>query len=378
MSHRNRTATATTTTYASPFEQLRRRDAPTMSTSALANGRRAESGYAAAAGASTLSTGVRVEGPNRMRTLARLLRKPTDYMDCPKFADADAEREIFEEKVQIPKPDVSWYDPLMCELSGGTQDTRRQVGVVRRLTGKQEQLIFRRYNYARFRVRQIQDQLGVTDTSPARREPTQTEAEELLRWNAHAEFLREQIAETNVGLVLAMARRTRVRTVDFVDLVSEGNMALLRAIDKFNAELGHKFSTYACQSIVKAFSRLALKQSRHRDRFPVEFDPELENSTWEDSRRFDFEKDCADHVGEIVRANLANLTETELTVIKYRFGLQGEGDDGNTLTLSQVGQLVGLGKERVRQIQVRALLKIKNELEGEITGHRFALEDLEE
>jgi len=266
----------------------------------------------------------------------------------------------------------------MCELPGGTQAPRRQVGVVRRLTGKQEQLIFRRYNYARFQVRRIQDALGVTNDAPARREPTHEEAEALLQWNAKAEFLREQIAETNVGLVLAMARRTRVRTVDFVDLVSEGNMALLRAIDKFNAELGHKFSTYACQSIVKAFSRLALKQSRHRDRFPVEFDPELENSTWEDTRRVDFEKDCADHVGEIVRANLANLTETELTVIKYRFGLHGEGDDGNTLTLSQVGQLVGLGKERVRQIQVRALLKIKNELEGEITGYRFSLEDLEE
>ena len=76
----------------------------------------------------------------------------------------------------------------------------------------------------------------------------------MLRWYRTAKGYREQIAETNLALVLAMAKRTRMSEVDFADLVSEGNMALLRSVDKFDCRRGFKFSTYACRAILKAFS----------------------------------------------------------------------------------------------------------------------------
>ncbi|MFG0328705.1 MAG: sigma-70 family RNA polymerase sigma factor [Phycisphaerales bacterium] len=303
--------------------------------------------------------------PEDRELLNRLLVEPMDYMESPYFEEDDAERLIFDDAPEIPLPKVGWYQPAM-EQNDLVKDRRPATKFV--LTKKQEKALFRKYNYARFRVRLVQDELGVGDEYGSR-EPSEAEIMELLRWGGLASALREQIAESNLALVLAMARRTRMKEVEFQELVSEGNMALLRAIDKFNADLGNKFSTYACQAIIKGFSRLALKQSKHRERFPVEYDPSFENVGREEGDRTEFEKDCAEELGEIVKQNRAGLTDVERVVIESRFGI-GDRADGPTLTLGQVGQLIGVGKERVRQIQVRALAKIRQELEEHFIAGR--------
>src|SRR5204862_7896176 len=116
-------------------------------------------------------------------------------------------------------------------------------------------------------------------------------ATQLVDWHHKMEHFREYLTRTNLALVLAMAKRTRLGDIDFAEVVSEGNMALLRAVDKFNVDRGFKFSTYACRAILKAFSRTSMKHSRHRTRFPVEFEPDLEKSDWSDVRRNDVEED---------------------------------------------------------------------------------------
>jgi RNA polymerase primary sigma factor len=161
--------------------------------------------------------------------------------------------------------------------------------------------------------------------------------------------------------VLAMAKRTRLGDVDFAEIVSEGNMALLRAVDKFNIDRGFKFSTYACRAILKAFSRTAMKHGRHRMRFPVEFEPDLEKSDWSDKRRDEVEDDCIDELKQIVDRNLAELTNVEQTVIRRRFNW--EQKEETPLTLEEVGKIIGVTKERVRQIQNKALVKIRAVME---------------
>ena len=158
-----------------------------------------------------------------------------------------------------------------------------------------------------------------------------------------------------------MAKRTRLGDVDFAEIVSEGNMALIRAVDKFNVDRGFKFSTYACRAILKAFSRTALKSSRHSTRFPVEFEPDMEKSDWQDRRRGAVEEDCIDELKAIVNRNLADLSQVEETVIRRRFNWKQEDD--SPLTLEEVGQIIGVTKERVRQIQNKALAKIRTVLE---------------
>jgi RNA polymerase primary sigma factor len=299
--------------------------------------------------------------------LASLLSSEQDFIDSPAFYEDDAIKKIYDEAPEIPKPDTSWYHPVMDDLSGRTRTIKTAQQVI--LTGAQEKVLFHQFNYARYRVWKLQQEVWST---PARK-PTPEQAEEILRWYRRADLIREQIANTNLALVLAMAKRTRMSEVDFADLVSEGNMALLRAVDKFDAGRGYKFSTYACRAILKAFSRQGMKLSKYRQRFPTDFDPKLERSNFLETKRSTFERDAADEVKRIVLDNRADLTDVERTVIEHRFGLEAaEGE--KPMTLEQVGQIIGVTKERVRQIQNKAMEKIRIQLEANFLGTRPLVE----
>lgn len=303
--------------------------------------------------------------------LAQILATEQDFIDSPVFREPEAERKIYDEAPAVAKPDTSWYHPVMDDLSPGKSRTVKSAQQVI-LTGAEERVLFHQFNFARFRVWTIQNEIKASAT----KKPTSDQAEEVLRWHRKAEMIREQIAETNLALVLAMAKRTRMSEVDFADLVSEGNMALLRAVDKFDAGRGYKFSTYACRAILKAFSRQGMKLSKYRQRFPTDFDPKLEKSNFLEMKRNTFEKDAAEEVKRIVLDNRADLTDVERTVIEHRFGLES-GDGDKPMTLEQVGQIIGVTKERVRQIQNKAMEKIRVELETNFLGTRKAEEAAE-
>ena len=287
-----------------------------------------------------------------LEILAIILEKPMDYMDSEEFRRNRAEKRIYSEE-EIQQPDVTWYRPLMDDLLPSRGAGNRQGKSVL-LSGQQERILFLKFNYARFRIRGIQDTLG-------KALPDLKTAQEILRWHEIASRYRQQIAETNLALVLAMAKRTRMSEVDFADLVSEGNMALLRSVDKFDCERGFKFSTYACRAILKAFSRHGMKFSKYRQRFPTDFDPALEKSNYLETLRALHVEESAAEVRHIVVSNEADLTDVERTVIHHRFGLEAS-DDHSSLTLEQVGQIIGVTKERVRQIQNKALQKIRDAL----------------
>jgi len=288
------------------------------------------------------------------RMLREIMAEPMDYIDSEDFYKSGAESRIYDEAAPIKKPDVAWYRPLMDDLTPTKHVTTKTTGNVL-LTGAQERVLFLQYNYARHRVSELQIEIGLND-------PTEEQARELLKWYRVAHQYREQIAQTNLALVLAMAKRTRMSEVDFADLVSEGNMALLRSVDKFDCGRGFKFSTYACRAILKAFSRQGMKLSKYRQRFPTDFDPAMEKSNHLEIMRATDEKETADEVKHIVLTNEADLSDVEQTVIHHRFGLDAK-TDAPPLTLEQVGQIIGVTKERVRQIQNKALEKIRLVLE---------------
>lgn len=291
--------------------------------------------------------------------LEHLLANEQDVIDNPVFYEPDSEKIIYEEAPTIAHADTSWYHPVMDDATGASARPRNdKPGTQILLTAAEERVIFRQYNYARHRVRQLQH----TVWESPEKTPTEDQAREMLHWKKMAEGYREQIAEINLALVLAMAKRARMSEVDFADLVSEGNMALMRAVDKFDCERGFKFSTYACRAILKAFSRQGMKLSKHRQRFPTDFDPKLEKSDYLERKRDGLEKDAAEEVKRIVTENRADLSQIERQVIEHRFGVEAGGLD-KPMTLEQIGQIIGVTKERVRQIQNKALVKIREELE---------------
>lgn len=271
------------------------------------------------------------------------------YMESTAFRQRNIEQELFENDADPQLPLTSWYQPTRDEVETGSLQ-----GAPQTMNTKEERLMFLRFNYAKLRLGQLQRKVR-------KEELTADLANQALLWHRRVEHFREYLVRTNLALVLAMAKRTRLGDIDFAEIVSEGNMALLRAIEKFNIDRGFKFSTYACRAILKAFSRTAMKSSRYRTRFPVEFEPDLEKSDWQDRRRDAVEDDCIDELKAIVDRNLADLSTVEQTVIRRRFNWEDVAE--SPLTLEQVGKIIGVTKERVRQIQNKALAKIRSVME---------------
>jgi len=279
----------------------------------------------------------------------QLIEESYAFMDSPIFGRKNIEAELFDFEQEPELPMVSWYQPTRDEAVDESIAAAPQL-----MQGGEERLMFLRFNYSKLRLCKLQKLMKKSGM-------TRKRAEEFVFWHRRFEHFREYLVRTNLALVLAMAKRTRLGDVDFAEIVSEGNMALIRAVDKFNVDRGFKFSTYACRAILKAFSRTALKSSRHRTRFPVEFEPEMEKSDWQDRRRDAVEEDCIDELKAIVDRNLADLSSVEETVIRRRFNWKQEEE--TPLTLEEVGQIIGVTKERVRQIQNKALAKIRNVME---------------
>jgi len=282
-----------------------------------------------------------------------ILDQPMDYMDNESFHTPRARQTIFDRADPVRRADVGWYQPLMDDLGGASKPAANKDSIV--LTRAEEATLFLQYNFARFKVASIQKRVG-TGT------PTPTQAHDLLAWYRTARTLRDQIAESNLALVLAMAKRIRINAQDFSDQISEGNMALLRSVDKFDIGRGFKFSTYACRAILKAFARQGMKDTRHRKRFPTTFDPTMETGDSAGDRRHRAEQDGASEVKQLMIENTVDLSDIEQVVLQHRFGFE-PGRSGRPMTLTQVGKLIGVTKERVRQIQNKALTKLREAVE---------------
>jgi len=302
--------------------------------------------------------------PRALRERAeQILAEQYPFMDSESFKQRNLEAQLFnfEDGAEPQLPLTDWYQPTREEIADQLKGTPQLM------KGAEEKLMFLRFNFAKRKLNKLQ--------AKAKREGLDKElAQQLVEWHRRFEHFREYLVRTNLALVLAMAKRTRLGDVDFAEIVSEGNMALMRAVDKFNVDKGFKFSTYACRAILKAFSRCAMKHTRHKTRFPVEFEPEMEKSDWTERKRDIVEQDLTDELKQIVDRNLADLSDTEQTVIRRRFNWQQQEE--NPLTLEEVGKIIGVTKERVRQIQNKALLKIKSVMEeGVLRTKRYPEQD---
>lgn len=288
--------------------------------------------------------------------LARLLAEPCEYVRHQDFSKRSIERKLFGGESKYLKRGACRFhenpDPVTDAVLAGER--------VPTLAVEQERHLFTRFNYAR---KQVFDILN----KHAEKRLTSEATRQLLAWGYRVLASRGVIVRINLPLVLAMAKRTRLTGIDLNELISEGNMALLRSVEKFDSSRGFKFSTYSCRAILKSFSRVAMRASRYRGKFPTEFDPAMERSDYLDKKRISVEADCVDELKEILIRNVAGLSEVEKTVIHERFAI-GQLPIEEHLgpkTLEQVGRIIGVTKERVRQIQNNALKKIKIALETE-------------
>jgi RNA polymerase primary sigma factor len=170
---------------------------------------------------------------------------------------------------------------------------------------------------------------------------------------------KNQIVRANLRLVVSIAKRHVGSHENFFELVSDGNMSLIRAVEKFDFARGNKFSTYASWAIMKNFARTIPDELRRRDRYRTSHDEMFHTTEEHRSDWYEQESVQSQRVAEIGKI-LERLDEREQKIIVHRFGL----DHGREpQTLKEVGEEMGVTKERVRQIEARALSKLRQAAE---------------
>ena len=285
----------------------------------------------------------------------------------------------------------------------------REIGKIPLLTADEELELAQKIVANREALEAVQAKLASDDLSPAERQKLLAEQTKLSR-------PKDKMAEANMRLVVSIAKRYSGRGLDFLDLIQEGHTGLLRAVEKFDPDKGFKFSTYATWWIRQAITRAIADQARtiripvhmvetinkllrtqrrmtqelNREPTIAELAKELEmepekveyvikikqdissldagvgrDGDEEDSVLGDFIEDedsatpeesaASQLLKEQVQDVLSTLSDREQKIIRMRFGL----DNGKSHTLEEVGQEFAVTRERIRQIEAKALAKLR-------------------
>jgi len=285
--------------------------------------------------------------PEQRKVYTRIPRS-ISHVPHASFEHPDTEADLF--GAAAPRFNI----PQWTQFPEVPQEAAQPQAIRETLTKEQEASLFLRYNYARYR-------LGVL-TAKQLKTFSLRRSHEMVRWYIRVQEIRCWLVHANMALVMAMARRTCIPHVEFAELISEGNVALLRAIEGFDVSRGFKFSTYACRAILKAFNRLATRTGRYVSRFPVEFNSDLDRGDCDVLKHQIQQENAIADLEDVLATNRANLSRVERIVITERFALVSRD---KKKTLNEVGEQIGLTNERVRQIQKKALAKLKTALNEE-------------
>ena len=278
---------------------------------------------------------------NEMRA-RRVLQLPLSYMFNECFEDADAEKRILGQALPMAPASRKSKHPA------GLPPYLAALYEVPLLTREQEQHLFRTFNYLKYAADELRQ-----NVDPLKARSSQMDQIENLY--DQAVETKNQIIQANLRLVVSIAKRHVSSADEFFELVSDGNMSLIRAAEKFDYARGNKFSTYASWAIMKNYARTIPEGFKQRDRFRTSHD-EMFTST-EEFRGDRYEQESAQQLRESqVGRMLDSLDEREQKIIISRFGLDYSQEPQ---TLKEVGAKLGVTKERIRQIEARALNKLR-------------------
>jgi len=219
------------------------------------------------------------------------------------------------------------------------------------LTREQERHLFRQYNYLKHRADQLRRDVDLNRVRSA----VLRRIERLL---VQADAIKGRIIRANLRLVVSIAKKHLHGPQGLFELISDGNVSLMRAVEKFDYSRGFKFSTYASWAIMKNFARSVPKERYLLDRFRTGTEEIVDLAAG--LRTYDPRATSLAELREVLDVVLAQLSSRERSIIVGHYGLM---ETRQPQTLEQMSQRLGISKERVRQIERKAMKKLHTLLE---------------
>jgi RNA polymerase sigma factor (sigma-70 family) len=278
---------------------------------------------------------------NEVRALL-LTEQKIDFMDNDEFRHPKAD-----ERILAATPPVS-KSTTATKIPPGLPPYLATLYSIPLLTREDEVYYFRKMNYLRYKAAQLQKTIDLV-------RPRAKDMDRLEQLLDQSSEIKNFLIRSNLRLVVSIAKRHLKPNTSFFEMVSDGNMSLIRAIEKFDFSRGFKFSTYASWAVMKNFARSIPAEHTQLDRFRTGNEEVFQNSS--DHRLDHFHDEITNHRQHaVIMGILDQLEPREKDIIVHRYGLS---EGAGPLTLEQVGHRFGVTKERIRQLEARALKKMR-------------------
>ena len=238
--------------------------------------------------------------------------------------------------------------PDMPKAPAGLPPYLAELYAIPLLSREQEKELFRKYNYIKYLAAMLQEKIRRTGYRTG-----MLERFEQLR--EATEQVRRILIRCNLRLVVSIAKRHVGPLANLLELVSEGNLCLMRAVECYDFAREARFSTYATWAISKHFARVVPEENYRLSAFITGQQErlnalgELREQPWERS-------EVAEHLRTIIARAAEHLTARERAIIESHYGTDGRP----ARTLQEIGDFFGLTRERIRQIEARSLAKLRS------------------
>ncbi len=278
------------------------------------------------------------------RRVRQLLETEIDFIGNRDFSQPSAQETILEvseaeegkatnAKAKLPR-DLPGHLARLCESA--------------LLTAEEERRLFRRMNYLKFRANATRSRLDP-------QHPDAMAIEEIEQFLASANEVRDRIIQANMRLVISIVKKFVTPKHSFDDLLSDGIISLMQAVDKFDYDKGFRFSTYAYRAIARNAYRSITERQKEEARYDATVGDDLGSVPEQDRASSLDEKEWMTMRSTMLEL-IDRLDRRERFILRGRFAL---GAHRKVRTFQCLADKLGVSKERVRQLEQRAIAKMK-------------------